>query len=69
MPELLDAYSAMVRRLADRFYSGVTRYTTSGFTRVQLANALRARNLAPNLSSTANEAQRDLDHLRGGHEP
>jgi propionate CoA-transferase len=69
VPELLDAYSAMVRRLADRFYSGVTRYTTSGFTRVQLANALRARNLAPNLSSTANEAQRDLNHLRGGHEP
>jgi len=31
---VLDAYSAMVRDLVDRFYSGVTRYTTSGFLRV-----------------------------------
>ena len=60
VPELLEAYSAMVRRLADRYYSGVTRYTTSGFLRVQLANALRAHNLAPNLSSSAQEAQREL---------
>ena len=29
VPELLDEYSAMVRSLADRFYSGVSRYTTS----------------------------------------
>jgi len=27
-PELLDEYSAMVRSLTDRFYSGVSRYTT-----------------------------------------
>ena len=60
VPELLEAYSAMVRRLAGRYYSGVTRYTTSGFLRVQLANALRAHNLAPNLSSSAQEAQREL---------
>ncbi|HEY0853002.1 MAG TPA: acyl CoA:acetate/3-ketoacid CoA transferase, partial [Bradyrhizobium sp.] len=34
LPELLDDYSAMVRQLTDRFYSGVSRYTTSGFLRM-----------------------------------
>lgn len=29
LPELLDDYSAMVRSLVDRFYVGVSRYTTS----------------------------------------
>ena len=40
VPELLDEYSAMVSRLVDRFYSGVSRYTTSGFLRIKLGEAL-----------------------------
>jgi propionate CoA-transferase len=36
---LLDDYSAMVRSLVDRFYSGVSRYTTSGFLRIKLGEA------------------------------
>jgi len=36
VPELLDEYSAMVSRLVDRFHSGVSRYTTSGFLRIKL---------------------------------
>jgi propionate CoA-transferase len=30
-PELMDAYSAMVQRLAERWYARVTRYAASGF--------------------------------------
>ena len=32
-PDLIDEYTAMVKDLVDRFYSGVTRYTTSSFMR------------------------------------
>jgi propionate CoA-transferase len=39
-PELLDEYSAMVRGLVDRYYADVTRYTTSGFLRMKLGDAL-----------------------------
>ena len=35
-PELMDAYSAMVQRLADRYYAQVTRYAASGFVKARL---------------------------------
>jgi len=35
-PELMDAYSAMVRRLGDRYYARVTRYAASGFVKARL---------------------------------
>ena len=57
-PELLDEYSAMVRSLTDRFYSGVSRYTTSGFLRIKLGEALEKRGLAPHIFESANEAKR-----------
>ena len=36
MPTLVDAYSAMVKRLTARFYSRVTRYGTVGFLKARL---------------------------------
>ena len=60
LPELLDAYSAMVAGLCERFYSSVTRYTTSGFLRVKLGDALGRRNLAPHIYETAAEARAHL---------
>jgi propionate CoA-transferase len=56
-PELLDDYSAMVRSLMDRFYSGATRYTTSGFLRIKLGEALEQRGVAPYIFASADEAQ------------
>jgi propionate CoA-transferase len=35
-PELVDAYSAMVDRLTDRYYGRVTRYAASGFLKARL---------------------------------
>jgi len=35
-PELMDAYSAMVNRLAGRYYARVTRYAASGFVKARL---------------------------------
>ncbi|MGO9024075.1 MAG: acyl CoA:acetate/3-ketoacid CoA transferase [Beijerinckiaceae bacterium] len=60
LPELLDDYSAMVRTLVDRFYSSVSRYTTSGFLKMKLGEALERRGLAPHIFENAEEAARDL---------
>jgi len=58
-PDLLDEYSAMVRSLTDRYYSGVSRYTTSGFLRIKLGQALEGRGLAPHIFESADEARWD----------
>ena len=66
LPELLDEYSAMVRSLADRFYSGVSRYTTSGFLRIKLGEALEKRGVAAHIFESAEEAQSDWRNAEGG---
>ena len=65
LPELLDEYSAMVRSLADRFYSGVSRYTTSGFLRIKLGEALEKRGVAAHIFESAEEAQSDWRNVEG----
>ncbi|HZR72676.1 acyl CoA:acetate/3-ketoacid CoA transferase [Bradyrhizobium sp.] len=64
-PDLMDEYSAMVRSLTDRYYSGVSRYTTSGFLRIKLGEALEGRGLAPHIFESADEARWDA-HESGG---
>jgi len=68
LPELLDAYSAMVSELTRRFYSGVTRYTTSGFLRAKLGNALAGRGLAPHIYESADLAREGLQELESGND-
>jgi propionate CoA-transferase len=63
MPELLDPYSDMVRGLTARFYSYVTRYTTSGFLRMKLGKALQKRGLAPHIYESADEAAEAVEHV------
>jgi propionate CoA-transferase len=60
LPELLDDYSAMVSRLVDRFYSHVSRYTTSGFLRLKLGEVLEKRGVAPHIFESAEEAAHAL---------
>lgn len=43
MPTLVDAYSAMVKRMTTRFYSRVTRYGTGGFLKARLDAASATR--------------------------
>jgi len=66
VPELLDEYSAMVSRLVDRFYSRVSRYTTSSFLRIKLGEALQRRGVAPHIFESAQEAQLDWRRVEGG---
>lgn len=55
-PEIFDDYVAMVERVVERFYSSVTRYTTSAFMRMKLGDALLGRDLAPHIYETDAEA-------------
>lgn len=64
-PELLDEYSAMVRGLTERFYSGVSRYTTSGFLRIKLGEALEKRGVAAHIFESAEEARSDWRNVEG----
>ena len=56
-PEQVDAYAAMVRRLEDRCYTQVTRYTGSAFLRHKLGDALERAGVKPHLFETARLGQ------------
>jgi propionate CoA-transferase len=56
----------MVRGLMDQYYSGVSRYTTSGFLRMKLGEALENRGVAPHIFESAEEAEKDLRDLENG---
>jgi propionate CoA-transferase len=64
-PEVVDEYSAMVGGLCDRFYRAVTRYTTNGFLRTKLGDALSRRAVAPHIYESAEEARAHLRALEG----
>lgn len=57
---LLAPYTEMVRGLEQRFYTRVTRYTTSGFMRRKLGHALEARAVSPHIYESAEEARQHL---------
>ena len=66
-PDLIDAWTEMVKDVVERYYWGVTRYTTSNFLRLKLGNALSARGLAPHIYESAEEAHHHLrDFTSGG---
>ncbi len=62
---LLDRYTAMVQELMERFYSGVTRYSTSTFMRSKLGDALAGRQVAPHIYESEAEARHHLQELEG----
>jgi len=63
-PALTDDYVFVVRRLAERHYASVTRYTTSSFLRLKLTRQLHHRDLAPHIYESRQEAMNWLeDHV------
>ncbi|MDZ5455870.1 acyl CoA:acetate/3-ketoacid CoA transferase [Azohydromonas lata] len=64
LPDALDAYSDMVRDVAAKHYSRVTRYTTSAFLRAKLGEALLERGVAPHIFESAADAHRQLRLLQ-----
>lgn len=64
LPDLVDAYTEMVKGLMERYYSGVTRYTTSTFLRMKLGEALKQREVAPHIYESRQEAQSALSQFK-----
>jgi propionate CoA-transferase len=60
LPDIVDEYSEMVKSLVDRYYTGVTRYTTSTFLRMKLGDALKKRDVASHIYESRQEAQEAL---------
>jgi propionate CoA-transferase len=65
-PELIAGWTAMVQDVVDRYYWGVTRYTTSGFLRLKLGDALAERGLAPHIYESGDEARARVRQLAPG---
>jgi propionate CoA-transferase len=63
LPELVGPYTDMVEGLVRRYYTGVTRYTTSTFLRMKIGEALKERKMAPHIYESREEAELAL---RGG---
>ncbi len=61
LPELEDDYIKMVKFVVSKYYSDVTRYTTSAFLRMKLGDELKRRHLAPHIFQTKEEARRALE--------
>ena len=55
-----DAYLQMVKEAVERYYLGVTRFTTSSFMRAKLGDALARRSLAPYIYESEDEARAGL---------
>ncbi len=63
LPDLLDAYTDMVKGIVERYYANVTRYTTSTFLRMKLGDALQKRNVAPHIYESQEDARLHLQEL------
>ncbi|MDM8518194.1 acyl CoA:acetate/3-ketoacid CoA transferase [Desulfobacterales bacterium HSG16] len=61
LPDIVDEYTDMVKSLVDRFYTGVTRYTTSTFLRMKLGDALKKRGAAAHIYESSEQARNALE--------
>ena len=64
---LSDAYFEMVSALQAKYYSTVTRYTTSAFMRAKLGAELPARSVSAHIFETQFEATEFLRRRANGH--
>ena len=60
LPDVVDEYTEMVKYLVNKYYTGVTRYTTSTFLRMKLGDALQKRGVKPHIYESHEEAHKAL---------
>jgi propionate CoA-transferase len=60
LPDLVEEYTEMVKYLVNKYYSEVTRYTTSTFLRMKLGDALQGRGVKPYIYESSDEAHQAL---------
>ena len=54
--DLEEVYLDAVQDMSDKYFHGVTRFTTSAFMRSKLGKALESRGVAPHIFESAEEA-------------
>ena len=59
-PELVEPYAQMVKTVVDKYYTGVTRYTTSAFLRMKIGGALKQSGMTPDIYENREEAKNVL---------
>jgi propionate CoA-transferase len=59
LPDLVDEYTDMVKYLVNKYYSEVTRYTTSTFLRMKLGDALQRRGAKPPIYESREEGRKE----------
>ncbi|MDR3567963.1 MAG: acyl CoA:acetate/3-ketoacid CoA transferase [Syntrophobacteraceae bacterium] len=59
-PDLIGAYSEMQKYLMERYFTKVSRFTTTAFLRLKLGKALEDRGVAPHIYESPDEAHRFL---------
>ena len=59
-PDITEAWFAMAADVESRFYTHVSRYTTSAFMRLKLGDALARREVAPHIFETPHEARASI---------
>ena len=59
-PDLIGYYTDIVKYLVEKYYAGVTRYTTSVFMRMKLGDELQKRKVAPHIFESHSEAVKAL---------
>ena len=57
---VVDEYAKMVKTVTEKYYTKVSRYTTSAFMRLKLGEALKDRGLSPHIYETRDEAIKSL---------
>jgi propionate CoA-transferase len=60
LPELVDEYTDAVKDLVEKYYEGVTRFTTSTFLRMKLGESLEKRRVASHIYESREEARKAL---------
>ncbi len=58
--DILEAYMELVRYIENRYYLGVSRYTTSGFMGLKLGRELEKRKVSSRVFESDREAQDSL---------
>jgi len=60
LPDLMDEYTEMVKKVVEKFYINTTRYTTGAFARMKLGEALTEKKLIPHMYGSRKEAEKAL---------
>ncbi|MCX5820087.1 MAG: acyl CoA:acetate/3-ketoacid CoA transferase [Deltaproteobacteria bacterium] len=60
LPELMDAYTGMVKGIVEDLYIGTTHYTASAFARMKIGEALAEKKIIPRMYASREEAETAL---------